>query len=127
MPSKNTKGDDRLGVLLSETGLKPKEQVQRQSPETPDMAPVRVPVYDDEASSNDAVQGQKVMGRPTKSDEAKATEKVTAYFTPTQYDKIEDLRRLHRKQTGRRISVNELLRRLVTNATIENILTTDIH
>lgn len=51
-----------------------------------------------------------------------ATEKVTAYFTPEQYDKIEELQRAHRKQTNKRISVNELLRRPVTNADIEDIL-----
>jgi hypothetical protein len=41
-----------------------------------------------------------------KSEEELATEKVTAYFTPPQYDKIEELRRAHRKRTGKRLSVN---------------------
>jgi len=121
MPSKNTKGDDRLGTLLSGAGLKPKEQVA--SPvETLDTKQTRGPVYDDEPLSGNVVQEQKTMGRPTKPDEEKATEKVTAYFTAEQYDKIEDLRRSHRKRTGKRISVNELLRRLVVHATVEDIL-----
>lgn len=63
-------------------------------------------------------------GRPLKSDDEKATEKVTAYFTPEQYDKIEELQRAHRKRTGKRISVNELLRRLVISAQLNDILRT---
>lgn len=60
--------------------------------------------------------------RILKAEEDLAKEKVTAYFTAPQYDKIEELRRQHRKRTGKRLSVNELLRRLVEHATIEDIL-----
>jgi len=121
MPSKNTKDDDRLGTLLSGAGLKPKEQVMPQTTAA-DTKQARVPVYNNELANGDVVQESKTMGRPTKPDDEKATEKVTAYFTAEQYDKIEDLRRSHRKRTGKRISVNELLRRLVIHATIEDIL-----
>ncbi len=57
-----------------------------------------------------------------KSEEERATEKVTAYFTPPQYDHIEELRRQYRKRTKQRISVNALLRRLVERANLEDIL-----
>lgn len=62
------------------------------------------------------------VSQERKTEEERATEKVTAYFTPPQYDKIEELRRQHRKKTGKRISVNALLRRLVEQATIEDLL-----
>jgi hypothetical protein len=57
-----------------------------------------------------------------KSEEERATEKVTAYFTPPQYDHIDELRRQYRKRTKQRISVNELIRRLVERANLEDIL-----
>ena len=57
-----------------------------------------------------------------KSEEERATEKVTAYFTPPQYDHIDELRRQYRKRTKQRISVNALLRRLVERANLEDIL-----
>lgn len=57
-----------------------------------------------------------------KAEEERATEKVTAYFTPPQYDRIKELRRQYRKRTGKCISVNKLLRRLVEQANIEDIV-----
>lgn len=113
MPSKNT---ERQNPLLA-AGLQPK---------TP------TPMRENEAMSTQAPaaahpiatqieQAQRIIQR-RKSEEERATEKVTAYFTPDQYDRIEDLRRQHRKRTGKRISVNALLRRLVERATIEDLL-----
>lgn len=63
-----------------------------------------------------------ISSQERKSEEERATEKVTAYFTPPQYDHIDELRRQYRKRTKQRISVNALLRRLVEHATIEDIL-----
>jgi hypothetical protein len=68
------------------------------------------------------LKAETLAGRERKSEEERATEKVTAYFTPPQYDHIEELRRQYRKHTKRRISVNALLRRLVERANIEDIL-----
>ncbi len=65
---------------------------------------------------------EKSKGRELKPDEEKATEKVTAYFTIGQYDKIEELQRAYRKKAHKRISVNALLRRLVERAAVEDIL-----
>lgn len=65
---------------------------------------------------------EKAVGRKLKPDEEKATEKVTAYFTISQYDKIEELQRGYRKKAKKRITVNALLRRLVEHATVEDIL-----
>jgi hypothetical protein len=83
-------------------------------------APTRAYPYPDEEQEPE--EQPTARGRELKSDEEKATEKVTAYFTPAQYDQIEDLRRAYRKRTGKRISVNALLRRLVENASIEDLL-----
>jgi hypothetical protein len=112
-------GNTRLDVLAA-AGLKPKE----------DATPLKIPVSAPERTSNvsepqiEHVESVDTRpgGRPLKSDEEKATEKVTAYFTPEQYDHIEELQRAYRKRTKKRISVNELLRRLVTTANIEDIL-----
>jgi hypothetical protein len=100
---------------LTNAGLKPKTQPSTQEPKE---------ALQPEASSvaNGQEQEERRGGRPLKDDEEKATEKVTAYFTPQQYDKIDELRKAHRKRTGKRISVNVLLRRLVEVATIEDIL-----
>jgi hypothetical protein len=65
---------------------------------------------------------EKGTGRVLKSDEEKATEQITAYFTVAQYDKIEELQRAYRKKAKKRITVNALLRRLVEHATVEDIL-----
>ncbi|MGH2505856.1 MAG: hypothetical protein ACRDHZ_00315 [Ktedonobacteraceae bacterium] len=66
-----------------------------------------------------------ILTQERKSEEERATEKVTAYFTPPQYDHIDELRRQYRKRTKQRISVNALLRRLVERANIEDILPTE--
>ena len=102
MPKTSTGNTERPNPL-AEAGLRPKSaQIPHQTDQEDEYGEHR--------------------GRELKSDEERATEKVTAYFTPPQYDKIEDLRKAHRKKTGKRISVNALLRRLVENATVEDIL-----
>jgi len=60
-----------------------------------------------------------------KLDEERATQKLTAYFTSAQYDRIDELRSQYRKHTKQRISVNALLRRLVERAELEDILPTE--
>lgn len=97
---------------LAAAGLKPKQAPAKESeqPQVPEM----------EQTPAQVTEHQVV--RMLKPEEERATEKVTAYFTPPQYDRIEELRRQHRKRTGKRLSVNELLRRLVEHANIEDIL-----
>lgn len=115
----NNSTPNRLDALKL-AGLKPKE----------DAVPLKISVSPPERTSNvseppiEHVEADNTRpgGRQLKSDEEKATEKVTAYFTPEQYDHIEELQRAYRKRTKKRISVNELLRRLVTKANIDDIL-----
>jgi hypothetical protein len=110
MPRKSTERRDPL----KDAGLEPK----------PDAAGTPLVQSNLPSASPGDTDGQreKNSGREPKSDDERATEKVTAYFTPVQYDKIEELRRAHRKRVGKRISVNALLRRLVENAVVEDIL-----
>jgi len=51
-----------------------------------------------------------------------ATVELSLYLRPSQDDKIEDLRRAYKKRTKKKISANELIRRLIDHATLENIL-----
>lgn len=96
---------------LAAVGLRPKlPTVKKSEPQAPEL----------EQTSAHMEERQAV--RSLKAEEERATEKVTAYFTPPQYDRIEELRRQYRKRTGKRISVNELLRRLAERANIEDIL-----
>jgi hypothetical protein len=62
------------------------------------------------------------LSRSTKSDDEKATIELSLYLRPSQDDKLEDLRRAYKKQTGKKISANELMRRLIDRATLDNIL-----
>jgi hypothetical protein len=116
MPEK-ARNTERANPLAS-AGLQPKAtaQVEQKEGESGRMA---------ELSGTSVVDRQpEPQGIPVqrrKSEEEQATEKVTAYFTPPQYDKIEELRRLYRKRVGKRISVNALLRQLVERATVEDI------
>ncbi|GCF11199.1 hypothetical protein [Dictyobacter arantiisoli] len=101
-------GNTRLDALLG-VGLKPKEQQDQNH--TPAQRSTHEDGEEEEQTSS-----------KRKSPDELASEKVTAYFTLPQYDKIEELRNAHRKKTGKRITVNALLRRLVEHATIEDIL-----
>ncbi len=54
--------------------------------------------------------------------EEKATIELSLYLRPSQDDKIEDLRRAYKKLTHKKITANELMRRLIDRATIDDIL-----
>lgn len=118
MPRKSTERQNPLEVA----GLERKPSTTG-APPVEDAPPPPVQNGLPPASPED-IKGQreKSGGRESKSDDEKATEKVTAYFTPVQYDKIEELQRAYRKRAKKRISVNALLRRLVENAAVEDIL-----
>lgn len=121
MPKPNTERADPLAAV----GLKPKTPTSSTEPQAPELEqrklyPESAPEFQQRKLYPDAAESQAT--RPLKAEEERATEKVTAYFTPPQYDRIEELRRQHRKRTGKRLSVNELLRRLVEHANIEDVL-----
>ncbi|MGH2478089.1 MAG: hypothetical protein ACRDHW_00320 [Ktedonobacteraceae bacterium] len=108
MPKQSTERADPLAAV----GLQPKPATRSSEPQAPEVV-VQMPVPS---------MVSRQASRELKAEEERATEKVTAYFTPPQYDRIEELRRQHRKRTGKRLSVNELLRRLVEHANLEDIL-----
>lgn len=68
------------------------------------------------------VERQTVMPLPDINSEEKATIELSLYLRPRQDDKLEDLRRAYKKQTGKKITANELMRRLIDHATLEDIL-----
>jgi hypothetical protein len=49
----------------------------------------------------------------------RATVELSLYLRPSQDDKLEDLRRAYKRRTGRKISANEVIRRLIEHATLE--------
>lgn len=115
MPKPNTERADPLAAV----GLRPKIPTSSSGLQSPELEQTIQPVSQVTQSAESHVNQPT---RELKAEEERATEKVTAYFTPPQYDRIEELRRQHRKRTGKRISVNELLRRLVEHANIEDVL-----
>lgn len=67
------------------------------------------------------VEQQTVVPSSDKKDE-KATVELSLYLRPSHDDKIEDLRQAYRKRTGKKITANELMRRLIDHATLDDIL-----
>lgn len=54
--------------------------------------------------------------------EERATIELSLYLRPTQDDKLEDLRRAYKRRTGKKISANEVMRRLIERATLDTLL-----
>jgi len=54
--------------------------------------------------------------------EEKATIELSLYLRPAQDDKLEELRRAYKSRTHRKISANEIMRRLIERATLDDIL-----
>ena len=52
----------------------------------------------------------------------RATVEVSLYLRPSQDDKLEELRRAYKQRTRKKISANEVMRRLIEQATVEQIL-----
>ena len=50
------------------------------------------------------------------------TEKVTVYFAKEQVEKLDDLVYQYRKQTGRRINRNMIIRHLVNQITLDQLV-----
>ena len=75
------------------------------------------------SEENGTLGGQAVaQGRTTKPDEEKATIELSLYLRPAQDDKLEDLRRAYKRHTGKKISANEVMRRLIEQATLDTLL-----
>jgi hypothetical protein len=77
-----------------------------------------------ESYQSTTVERQTVIPLPSsnKSDEEKATIELSLYLRPHHDDKLEDLRRAYKKRTGKKITANELMRRLIDHATLEDLL-----
>lgn len=54
--------------------------------------------------------------------EEKATIEVSLYLRPRQDDKLDELQQAYKKRTGKRIHRNDLMRKLIERATVEDIL-----
>jgi hypothetical protein len=68
------------------------------------------------------VEQQTVIPSSSKNDEERATIELSLYLRPHHDDKLEDLRQAYRKRTGKKITANELMRRLIDHATLDDIL-----
>jgi hypothetical protein len=55
-------------------------------------------------------------------DAEKATVELSLYLKPSQDDKLEDLKREYKKRTRKKISSNQIMRKLIDQATIEDLL-----
>lgn len=55
-------------------------------------------------------------------DEERATIELSLYLRPAQDDKLEDLRRAYKRATKKKISANEVIRRLIDRAELESLL-----
>ncbi|HYU72774.1 MAG TPA: hypothetical protein VEL31_08835 [Ktedonobacteraceae bacterium] len=53
----------------------------------------------------------------------RATVELSLYLRPSQDDKLEELRRAYKQRTKKKISANEVMRRLIEQATVEQIIT----
>jgi len=51
-----------------------------------------------------------------------ATVELSLYLRPSQDDKLEELRRAYKQRTKKKISANEVMRRLIEQATVEQII-----
>jgi hypothetical protein len=78
------------------------------------------------SGSTEAKNGTRVTedsGRTVQREEReRATVELSLYLRPSQDDKLEELRRAYRQRTRKKISANEVLRRLIEQATVEQIL-----
>lgn len=52
----------------------------------------------------------------------KATIEISLYLQPDLDDKLDDLRKAYKKRTGKKISANEVMRRLIKHGTLEMLL-----
>ena len=52
----------------------------------------------------------------------RATVEVSVYLRPSQDDKLEELRLAYKRRMKKKISANEVIRRLIEQATLEQIL-----
>jgi hypothetical protein len=79
------------------------------------------------ASEENSIRGERQMqgsttNKNTKPEEERATIELSLYLRPTQDDKLEDLRRAYKRHTGKKISANEVMRRLIDHATLDTLL-----
>lgn len=58
----------------------------------------------------------------TTSQTERATFELSLYLKPSQDDKLEELKREYKRQTRKKISSNEIMRKLIEKATIEDLL-----
>jgi hypothetical protein len=68
-------------------------------------------------------QGEQETRDAAQPGQEKATIEVRLYLTPTLDDKLDALRQAYKRRTGgKRIKPNEIMRKLIEQATVENLL-----
>lgn len=90
------------------------------------------PPNNNERVANKNVPDSAVVEQPGQATPTKATTKkpvgdlakveLSLYLKPAQDDKLEDLRRAYKRHTGKKISANEVMRRLIERASLETLL-----
>ena len=73
------------------------------------------------SQSETAIQQQSRKVKPLNSTTVKKEIKVSFYLTPEQEQKLDDLAYEHKKQTGKRINRNDIVRHLVDHCSIEDL------
>lgn len=96
-------------------------------PPPPMPAPTQAPMPRPQEGDYDqmlmhATQAPPTRATTTKPIEERATVELSLYIKPAQDDKLEDLRRAYKRHTGKKISANEVMRRLIDRATLETLL-----
>lgn len=71
---------------------------------------------------SETAQEQGIRERGPEQEEERATVELSLYLKPSQDDKLEDLRRAYKRRVGKKISANEVIRRLIDRATLESLL-----
>ena len=57
----------------------------------------------------------------TSQEEEKATVELSLYLKSSQDDKLEDLKRAYKRRAGKKISSNQIMRKLIDKATIDDL------
>lgn len=81
-------------------------------------------VSEDKGETVERQNGKTVVvpSEEVREQEEKATIELSLYLRPSQDDKLEDLRRAYKRRTGKKISANEVMRRLIERALLDDLL-----
>ena len=102
--------------------IAPRRQISSKEPGGPSQSLVQSQQEEQvQEVKTETVQAVKSQTVETKEEE-KATIEVRLYLTPTLDKRLGDLRDEYRRQTGKRIAPNAIMRKLIGKATLEDLL-----